>query len=110
MQSWGMRSQRTHHRGIRILLQRNAIEEISAPRMARAHAQGRRPGTRLLPGARGGGSGAMNIQIGKRTRVIRPHNGPPHRHYMFYPGNWRDNEDIVYRDAIGRLGHRTYAW
>ena len=29
---------------------------------------------------------------------------------MFYPGNWRDNEDIVYRDAIGRKGHDTYAW
>ena len=47
--------------------------------------------------------------IRKRIRVIHKHTGPEHRHHMFYPGNWRDNEAVVYLDAIGRktkgMGH-----
>lgn len=53
----------------------------------------------------------MTISIGKRVKVIHEHSGPEHRHHMFYPGSWRDNEAVIYRDAIGRVGNSDgYAW
>lgn len=53
----------------------------------------------------------MSVRINKRIRVIREHSGPEHRHHMFYPGSWRDNEPVVYRDAIGRPNNSDgYPW
>lgn len=52
------------------------------------------------------------MKLNTKIRVIEPHTPLiVHRHYLFYPGGWRDHPAVVYRDAVGRMGNGgTYAW